>query len=172
MIKKQTIEYIETTQGYLNNAIDEIRKLSHQLAPASFDDTSLQDIFEELLFTINLNNQYKTSLHFDDMNKMQVGDEIQINLFRILQEQTKNILKYAEATTIDVSVTQSGNAVRMRIYDNGNGFDIKATGKGIGLSNIKKRAESFEGKFILNSEPGKGCEILVEIPLENNDRDF
>ncbi len=167
--KEQTIEYIETTKGYISNAIGEIRKLSHQLAPASFDNTSLQDIFEDLLFSINLNNQYKISLHFDDMNKMQIGDEIQLNLFRILQEQTKNILKYAEATTIDVSVTQSGNVVRMRIYDNGKGFDIKATGKGIGLSNIKKRAESFGGKFILNSEPDKGCEIIVEIPLENNE---
>lgn len=167
--KDQTFEFIETTQGYISNAIEEIRKLSHQLAPAAFDDTSLRDVFEGLLETINLNNQYKISLHFDDMYKMHIGDEIQLNLFRILQEQSKNILKYAEASIIEVSVTQSGNAMRMRIYDNGKGFDLNTINKGIGLSNIKKRAESFGGKFILNSKPGNGCEILVEIPLRNNE---
>ena len=51
------------------------------------------------------------------------------------------------------------------IADDGKGFVVQAKRNGIGLRNIKKRAESFSGKFIINSAPGKGCELIVEIPL-------
>jgi signal transduction histidine kinase len=94
-----------------------------------------------------------------------VNGNIQINLYRILQEQIKNIVKYADASEIEITVTQAQDTIMMRIYDNGKGFDVKTAKKGIGLSNIKKRAESFSGKFILNSAKGKGCEILLELPL-------
>jgi len=77
-------------------------------------------------------------------------------------------VKYAEATEIEIAVKQSANLVKMRILDNGKGFDIKTVKKGIGLSNIKKRAASFSGKFIVNAAAGKGCEIIVEIPLAGN----
>lgn len=88
-----------------------------------------------------------------------------VNVRVILQEQIKNILKYSEAPKIEITVTISENAVRMKIFDNGKGFDTKTVKTGIGLSNIKKRAELFSGKFIVNSAPGKGCEIIIEIPL-------
>jgi PAS domain S-box-containing protein len=158
-------EYIETTKGYIGDAVDEIRKLSHHLAPPTFDDISLKDVFETLLFSINLDNRFTINFHIDELNETVISDDIQINLYRILQEQVKNIIKYAEAGTIEVLVTLPGPAVRMRIFDNGKGFDTKASKNGIGLSNIKKRAESLSGKFLLNSAPGKGCEIIVEIPL-------
>ncbi|MDP4264939.1 MAG: PAS domain S-box protein [Bacteroidota bacterium] len=158
-------ELIDAARGYIVNAIDEIRKLSHQLAPAAFDDNSLQEIFETLLSTINLDNRFTINLYFDQLNETVISDDIQINLYRILQEQIKNILKYSEASALEVAITLPGNAVRMRIYDNGKGFDTKTFRNGIGLNNIKKRAESLSGKFILNSAPGNGCEIIVEIPL-------
>ena len=141
-----------------------MRKLSHKLAPASFDDSSLKDAFEELLQTFNVNNQFKIKLNFDSKCNKLDGD-IQINLYRILQEQIKNIVKYAAATEIEIALTQSGDLVKMKMIDNGKGFNVKTAKSGIGLSNIKKRAESLSGKFILKSSPGKGCEIIVEIPL-------
>jgi len=94
-----------------------------------------------------------------------INGDIQINLYRILQEQMKNIVKYAEATEIEITIKKSTNAIKMRVYDNGKGFNVKSAKKGIGLSNIRKRAESFSGKFAINSSIGKGCEIIVEIPL-------
>jgi signal transduction histidine kinase len=157
------IEYIDTGKGYINSAIEELRKLSHELAPASFDNRSLKDAFTNLLMTFNLNKQFDIQLNFDEKcNK--VNGEIQLNLYRIMQEQIKNIVKYSAADKIEVALTQVNGTVNMRIFDNGKGFNTKTSKNGIGLSNIRKRAESFSGKFILNSAPGKGCEIIVEIP--------
>jgi PAS domain S-box-containing protein len=165
---KKRAEFIETTKGYIINAIDEIRKLSHQLVPVAFDDILLKDIFESLCLKINVDNRFVIKLKFDEIKKDDIPDDIQVNLYRILQEQIKNILKYSEAGKIEISVTKLTDAVIMRIYDNGKGFDTKKVKKGIGLSNIKKRAESLYGKYMINSAEGKGCEIIVEIPLNNN----
>jgi PAS domain S-box-containing protein len=173
MAKSKEISAIERTKvintaiGYISDAIDETRKLSHELAPASFEDNSLKDMFEKLLSTINLENLFTISLEFNELNVSVIPDNIKVNLYRILQEQTKNILKYSEASSIQIAVKIIDNAIILRIYDNGKGFDTKAQKTGIGLRNIKKRAETLYGKFILNSAPGQGCEIIVEIPLGN-----
>ena len=157
--------FIDITNGHINHAIEEIRKLSHQLVPVSFDDDSLVDIFENLLLKINLNNRFNITLQFDEICKSRISYDIQINLYRILQEAIKNILKYSCATKIDISVKENANTVIMRIYDNGKGFDAKSTVKGIGINNMNKRVQFFSGKFILTSSPQNGCELVVEIPL-------
>ena len=170
MVKKnqtdteETYGFIEMGKGHIFSAIEEVRKLSHKLAPASFDNNTLRNAFEQLLQSFNLRNQYDIKLDFDELCNDVEGD-IQINLYRILQEQIKNIAKYANASEIEISVKQSADVVKMRIFDNGKGFNAKTAKKGIGLNNIKKRAESFSGKFVLNTGRGKGCEILLELPL-------
>ncbi len=167
MTKKETLEFIGTGREYINNAIEELRKLSHELAPASFDKVTLENAFENLLHDFNLDKRFKIKFRFDEIcNK--ASDDIQINLYRIMQEQMKNIVKYADAGKIDVDVTRVNGSINLRVADNGKGFDIKALKDGIGLSNIRKRAESLSGKFMLNSAPGKGCEIFVTIPVEKH----
>ncbi len=164
MSKKDSLEFIETGKSYINSAIEELRKLSHELAPASFDNLTLENAFESLLHDFNINKQFKIKFKFDELCNM-VNDDIQINLYRIMQEQMKNIVKYAEAQKIEVEVSRSNGSISLRIFDNGKGFDVKTVKNGIGLSNIKKRAESLSGKFVLNSASGKGCEIIVNIPV-------
>ena len=92
--------------------------------------------------------------------------DMQLNLFRILQEQLRNIFKYAEATTIDITVVMNKKYLRMRIADDGVGFDMQLIKDGIGLANMKRRTELFSGKFNIVSTPGEGCEITVDIPIE------
>ena len=97
-------------------------------------------------------------LHFDDaVKKYPISLEIQLNLYRILQEQLRNILKYANATLIEVDVLIHNNNLKMRISDNGIGFNVDTVKGGIGLANMKRRAELFSGKFEIDSSPGNGC---------------
>jgi len=128
---------------------------------------SLPDAFETLLESINIHNRYSISLSFDEFDDGSISDELQLNLYRILQEQLNNILKYSEATSIEVEVMQTYEQISMRTYDDGKGFDMATVKKGIGISNIKKRTELFSGQFKLNSSPGKGCEIVIEIPISS-----
>ena len=157
-------EFVEITRAHTQDALNEIRKLSHELVPATFDGATLKDIFESLLQEINVKNQFIINFQFDEKINGLVCADLQINLYRILQEQVKNILKYANANIINLTVCCAGNIVTMRTFDNGIGFDSRKLKAGIGLNNMRRRAESFGGKFTIKSQPGKGCEIIVAIP--------
>jgi signal transduction histidine kinase len=79
----------------------------------------------------------------------------------------RNILKYAKGENIEVDLILNNNKLKMRIADDGIGFDKNNFKQGIGLANMKRRVELFFGNFQIFTSPGSGCEISIEIPLIN-----
>ncbi|MBK5273028.1 MAG: hypothetical protein JJE22_18665, partial [Bacteroidia bacterium] len=147
-------------------ALQEIRELSHRLAPVFFNDTTLEEAFSMLINSFNLDHKSKILLYVDpEIIKYDISSEIQLNLYRILQEQLRNILKYANADLIEVDVIIYNNRLKMRIADNGVGFKIGNVKGGIGIANMKRRTELFAGYFNIESSPGKGCEVDISLPL-------
>jgi len=153
---------------YIDLAMEEIRNLSHRLAPAFFNDSSLEQAFEILLGTFNIEEKYKINLFLDkNLNNYKIDHDLQINLYRVLQEQLRNILKYAKGTNVEVDLIINNNKLKMRIADDGVGFDKSTVREGIGLANMKRRIELFYGSFEIFTSPGNGCEISIEIPMEH-----
>jgi signal transduction histidine kinase len=149
-------------------ATQEIRNLSHQLAPAFFDDTNLHEAFTRLLNSINIEDKFNITLDFERKILIHpISQEIKLNLYRILQEQLRNILKYANASSINVQVNLNQNKLCMQIADNGIGFDMEKAKGGIGFANMQRRATMFNGKFEVSSSPGNGCKVVIEIPFTN-----
>lgn len=156
---------IYESEKHVGEAIAEIRRLSHQLAPVSVDNLSLEQVFESLIETVNVNNQFKVKMQMKALKDIKIPHKLQINLYRILQAQLNNIVKYANATEVTISIKKTAHYFVFRIADNGVGFDPGAHTSGIGLENINRRAKVFAGEFKLNTSPGKGCEVIVEIPI-------
>jgi len=142
--------------------------LSHELAPVSFKDISLREAFEILINSINHNKQFGINLCIDIADQKKIPGDLKINLYRILQEQLNNIVKYSQATELLISLTADEHCFRLMIADNGKGFDAKVQSKGIGLENIRRRTKLFAGEFKLNTSPGNGCEVIVEIPFRKD----
>ena len=88
---------------------------------------------------------------------------IQLNLYRILQEQLRNISKYAKASKIMLSLKLINKKLIMSISDNGVGFEPDKVRAGIGMANMKRRIELLGGNFYLESAPGKGCCVEVSV---------
>ena len=134
-----------------------------------FDNKELEATVSGILADVKLNGDdsvKRYSLHFDKaFEDKNISMELQLNLYRILQEQLKNIIKYAKATHIKVKVLLTNNSLMMEISDNGKGFDTNKVREGIGLANMKRRTELFLGKFNIVSSPGNGCTVTVTIPL-------
>jgi len=107
---------------------------------------------------------FEIDLHVDSFDNDTVDADIQTNLYRIVQEQLTNILKHAAASKVKISVRLTKKLIKLSISDDGKGFDPASLKDGIGLENIKRRAEMFSGKCKLKSSPGNGCELLVELP--------
>ena len=119
-----------------------------------------------LFKNINPNKKLVIDYQCDDMDNIDVDGDIQLNLYRILQEQMSNILKYSKASHLTVILKYINNKIRMTVRDNGIGFNTENHTEGIGLNNIRKRVELFWGSFKLNTAEGKGCEIIVELPIQ------
>ena len=160
-------QWFNNTKEYINMASDEIRNLSHRLAPAFFDDSNFEVAIEILLNSFNVADQYQIELQFDNtIEQSNLSLDMQLNLYRIVQEQLRNILKYAKATKITLEFFGENDMMVLRLRDNGVGFIVDKTKSGIGLANMKRRTELFSGKFLIKSSPGNGCEMTVSIPID------
>ncbi len=88
-------------------------------------------------------------------------------LYRLVQEGITNIVKHAEATTVELSLMVDDRGTRLLLRDNGRGFDISQTSTGFGLQGMRERAQAIGGQLTVNSRPGEGCEIRLVVPPEN-----
>lgn len=162
----ESAQWHNKSKQFIELALEEIRNISHRLAPSFFDYTTIESTFRELLDNFNISNKYSIRFHFDlfSIKDKLIGD-LQLNLYRIMQEQLRNISKYAHATEVNIDVNTDAESMVMCIRDNGVGFDFNQVKKGIGLANIKRRAELFGGFMEIDTAPGKGCMLCVTIPI-------
>lgn len=149
---------------YLNESIDEVRRLSHQLTPSISSGITLKDKIDTLISTMNKPGNLNITTHVHDFTPP-LRNEIQVGLYRILQEQLNNIIKHSKATDISIHVVFENKNVILQIQDNGIGFNTQLPKTGIGLENIKRRALALGGEIKIISSPGNGCGVLVHIPL-------
>ncbi|BBD60501.1 periplasmic sensor signal transduction histidine kinase [Nostoc sp. HK-01] len=91
--------------------------------------------------------------------------EINIALYRIIQESLTNISKYAKATEVILALTSTKKSLRLMVQDNGIGFDIQQNTTGFGLHSMRDRTLALGGEFKINTTPNSGCQIIVDIPL-------
>lgn len=164
-LTEKDTNWLKDTNDTIHTAIDEIRRLSHHLAPASFKGNSFSVAVEDFLNSNPIKSKFKINKRIDKLDKVNLSSDIQLNMYRILQEHFQNIIKHSKATIVDITIRLSGNMLRMRITDNGNGFDTSAPTKGIGLQNIITRVEMFSGLCSIRSSEGNGCELIVKLPF-------
>ena len=162
----ESVQWFNKSKQFINLALEEIRNISHRLAPSFFDETTIEDTFQELLDNFNTEKKYNIHLDIDfGKVKKKLGSEIQLNLYRILQEQMRNIVKYAHASNIKVSLIIENKKIVFCIEDDGVGFDYQLAKRGIGLANIRRRAELFSGNMEIISKVNEGCKLVVQIPI-------
>jgi PAS domain S-box-containing protein len=166
-IPETNLKWLIKSQHFINLALEEIRNLSHRLAPSTFGNSNLEETFSELLLNINFENQYITnlSIEFDEVN-YKLSKDLQLNLYRIAQEQLRNIIRHSKATTIEIKLYVENDFLKMEISDNGIGFDESKMKKGIGLANIKRRIELFNGELQIISAINKGYNLIATIPID------
>lgn len=158
--------FVKNSYNYLQNAIDEIRNLSHRLNPAQLEEIGLEGSLQELLNHIDSSGKFDVQLAINDSEALKEIDyHISLSLFRIVQEQINNIIKHADAVCIRISIDIGKQFIDMEIADNGRGFNPNKITKGLGLTNIRNRTEFHRGTTHISSAPGEGCSLSIYIPL-------
>ncbi len=163
--KKYNEELVDKSYAHLMDAMHDIRKLSHSLVAPSLGHDGLKEALEDLIESIQQPHQLTIQLLLDeDYDALEVDKDKELMLYRIVQEQLNNIIKYASASTIRIELKQKGHQLHLAISDNGIGFDTQQSGNGIGLKNINSRVNFYSGNMKLTSAPGQGCTLEVAIP--------
>lgn len=164
--KEMLSEILKRVSIYLKDAIHELRRLSHQLAPTVDEEMELNDTVLSIVHSMQLNEQCNVNINIDDrLHKKIMSSEIRTAIYRILQEQLTNIHKHAGPTEVLIAVNKTETGLLLIIEDNGKGFDIKQKKEGIGIENIRRRIQFLKGEINIQSAPGKGCKIEASIPL-------
>jgi PAS domain S-box-containing protein len=161
-------EMLNRSKSLINSCIQELRKLSRFLTPPSLGDLTLKESIEEIVDEYNQIDGKKTIEHtITDLNEDRLSDDLKISVYRIIQEQLNNIRKYARASKIQILLKHGSDNIALHIEDNGCGFDVQAKRKGLGLTNIINRAETFNGGIQIISSPGKGCSVYINFKLKD-----
>lgn len=147
----------------IGKAIEEIRKLSSHFVPPSLNNITLEESIEHLAQNIKLTGA-KVKFEINLIEEL-LDEKFKVNLYRIIQEQFSNIIKYAAAATIYVKLNQSDTSLTLEITDDGRGFNVPQKATGIGLANIRHRANLYNGAAVIESSPGNGCRVMIEFIL-------
>jgi len=156
---------LDKTSQYINLAIQEIRKISKSLNSSIIKEVGFIDPVEDIIKNMQLVRPVVVDFECDPELEIELTNDVQLMLYRIIQEQTNNIMRYAEAGYVRIAVEKSDNALTLVILDNGKGFDPNQQTRGIGLLNIRNRAETLGGTLTIDTKPMAGCRLEVQIPL-------
>lgn len=143
---------------------NEIRKTAHNLMPEVLMKQSLPEAMQAVCNNVQErdNMQVKFQSYGSSEN---LSQSCKLNLYRIVQELVRNAVMHSGAQVISVQYLQTGNKLIVSVEDNGCGFKINEVKGGLGLHNINTRAQSLDSQLIIESEPGKGTTVIVEIEL-------
>ncbi len=150
--------------------LDQIHKLIYQLRPTIIDDLGLAAAIRWLAESNLEVAGIKANLKVIG-REIRLTSELEITLFRVIQEAVNNIVRHAHAKSVNMSLHFKKRAVRLRVSDNGCGFDVneaitsKDRPRGLGLLGMKERIGLVNGIINIRSRPGDGTEIDIEIPL-------
>jgi PAS domain S-box-containing protein len=158
-------EFLPKCIDNIRHAVNENRRISHELVtPNRVTETFLQQI-TRLLQTMLNSVGLKTKVNHKAFTDELLSDEQKLTAYRIVQEQCTNILKHAMAKQVVITLSTSDALFKMRVADNGIGMEKGKAEEGIGLKNIRNRLTVLDGSAIIESAPGKGFALQVEMPL-------
>jgi two-component system NarL family sensor kinase len=151
----------------LNDALGEVRRISHDLRPALLDDlglaAALAHLTHEFAELTAIEDKFENSARPDQLDRL--NDASNTVLFRIAQEALTNVKRHAFATAVKVSLRSKAGRVTLTVSDNGRGFDVADVAKnpkhGIGLRNMHERLEAIGGRLDLHSSAGGTTVIAV-----------
>jgi signal transduction histidine kinase len=154
---------IAQTRDLIDQSIREIRNIAQELRPSILDDFGLVPAIRNLCSQYDQSNRTVT---FHERLDERLPSAIESSVYRICQEAMTNIVKHSGAANATFDLYLNDQTVHLIIQDDGKGMAVtSSTLNGIGMINMRERAEMLGGTFLVESSPDKGTDIIVEIPL-------
>jgi len=165
--KKQTSQL----RALASQTLDEVHRLATELRPSLLDDLGLKAAIQRYTKEYAAKMNIDVDSYISGLDERRLPSEIEVSVYRIIQEALTNIAKYAKASQVSVVLRQRDSSLVAIIEDNGKGFDIDRvmSSKGkkrLGLFGMYERASLIGGNLTIESQPGNGTSVFLEVPLK------
>ncbi len=162
---QETPAYQEVLQ-MLGTISREVRKTSHNLMPEILLKNSLPEAIQIYCDHIRKDDALQTNIQtFGPFEKL--PSDFTLMIYRIIQELVQNVVKHAEATELLIHLLLRDVLISLTVEDNGKGFVVDKQKEDMGLQSLRSVVHSMQGTFSVESNPGNGTSVYLEIPLEN-----
>ncbi len=153
----------KNSEQFITEAMQDVRQLLLNLSPTVLEEFGYTTAIEGLVNKINETKQIQFDLVVFGM-KQRLQKDYELALYRITQELINNVLKHAAAKNVSLQIGQRDEKIVLMMEDDGIGFDVAAHKYGYGLNNLYARTKLMHGTMTIDSQPGKGTSILIEVP--------
>jgi len=147
----------------LDEAIDDVRRISHDLSDSVLHQYGLAEALEDLKDTAEASGAMRVDLHQQETGPLPVG--LSTEIYYICRELVNNAIKHSQATLLSIQMGKEDQLLYLTVEDNGVGFDPVIVAEGIGLYNIQTRANKIKAQYTIDSSPGRGTCVSFIIPL-------
>lgn len=163
---KNPKELLDKANELISEAYTNVRTIAHERNSGVIAKQGLLPAIQKLASTISSSGGLHIEVNDFGLEE-RLSNHLEITIFRIIQELVTNVIKHANASDLQISLTQHEKELNIVIEDNGNGFVVgKLQEKeGMGLGSIERRVEHLEGTMLVDSTLGKGTNIIIDIPL-------
>ncbi|MCB2208208.1 MAG: sensor histidine kinase [Bacteroidetes bacterium] len=161
-----TSEMLQKANKLLKDASKEVRQISHNMMPSVLSKFGLEEAIEDLCEDVEEAGDMTVDLHLS-LEEERLPENMEIMIYRIIQEMLNNAIKHAQASKVNLSLIKRDKEILIAFKDDGVGFDESSLphGKNLGLSGIRSRIEYMGGRIELQSQPGKGTSYSIAIPV-------
>jgi signal transduction histidine kinase len=157
-------EHVAAVRDLVVSTLRDVRRLAVELRPAALDDYGLTPALERLVEGHRQQDGNITIYLEIRLGGERLPADAETTMYRIVQEALTNIARHAGATRVSVLVTRKPGAAVLVVEDNGEGFDASSPTAGLGLAGMRERVALVGGKFRLETSPGTGTTVAVEVP--------
>jgi signal transduction histidine kinase len=166
------LQRLEDLRAIVVDTLDGVRDLALGLRPCALDDLGLVPAVRRALQTFESRHSLTVDFHTKGLQGIRLDPGIETGLFRIAQEALTNAARHAHAQRISLLLESRAGVVTMIVEDDGNGFEVDwlmlhgpLDRRWLGLYGLRERAEQLQGKLTIESAPGAGTTVYVEVPL-------
>jgi len=155
----------ERSMDMLDSSIREMRRVAHNMMPEALVKFGLDTALKDFCTDINQTGALNVSYQSIGMEASVIEQTTAITIYRIVQELINNTMKHAAAKNAIVQVSRTNGILSVTVEDDGKGFDtaVLSQVRGIGWDNIKNRVEFLKGTLDVDSQPGKGTSVHIEL---------
>jgi signal transduction histidine kinase len=154
----------------IDKNIEDVRGMAFRLRPGVLDDLGLVDALE--WYTTDFERRTEITCVFEHDQVPPLSETMATAAYRITQEAITNVARHASAGRVEVALKARNSTLTLAIVDDGCGFNPLdlSDSEGLGVAGMRERAGLVGGTLEVHSEPGKGCRVLFEVPLDGHSR--